>query len=217
MSQIKNTDSGSNHQPQSWRSLVLRFSNDRACLAAFLALETAEILEQKKPANLVNLVNRDQACGRNLYRLWKEHGLAILEGSGLAVRVMADRGSSLLLMFYRPSDLEVLLQTKAARVFLTRCGYPNLEDLDASLDHLASRVSSDSFPHEVGIFLGYPFKDVAGFLGWAPLPYTCQGPWKIYGNPTRSLELAQVHRDCRERMARRISACSNPFKYLKAA
>ena len=37
-------------------------------------------------------------------------------------------------------------------------------------------------------------------MGWAPLPFTCQGPWKIYGDPTVSLGLAEAFRQSRCRM-----------------
>jgi hypothetical protein len=71
------------------------------------------------------------------------------------------------------------------------------------------------FPHEVGVFLGYPLKDVAGFMGWVDLPVTCQGPWKIYGNPDRSLALADGFRACRLRMDQRLRCCANASDCLR--
>jgi hypothetical protein len=43
-----------------WGDIAGRFSNDRECLASFLALETAEILDGVKPGNLINVTNRRQ-------------------------------------------------------------------------------------------------------------------------------------------------------------
>jgi hypothetical protein len=47
---------------------------------------------------------------------------------------------------------------------------------------------------------GYPAKDVAAFMGLVKLPFACQGPWKIYGDPLQSLGLAEQYRCCRQRM-----------------
>ena len=45
----------------------------------------------------------------------------------------------------------------------------------------------------------------------------CQGPWKIYGDPAPSLRLAEEFLQCRCRMARRLTICTNPFDCLQAA
>ena len=52
---------------------------------------------------------------------------------------------------------------------------------------------------------GYPLKDVAAFMGWVSLPFSCQRLWRIYGDPRRSLQLAQRFTHCRNRMARRLA------------
>lgn len=97
-----------------WQDFSRLYANDRDCLASFLALETAEVLLGAKPANLICLTNKRRACGRNLYQLWKEHGSALLTQSGLAVKVLADRHSSLLLLLYRAEALAALLEQKAS-------------------------------------------------------------------------------------------------------
>jgi len=101
-------------------------------------------------------------------------------------------------------------------VFLRKAGYSDPTDLNRTLAELKSRFAGKHFPHEVGAILGYPLKDVAGFMGWAPLPVTGQGPWKICGPPERSLSLAEEFLNCRCRMAQRLACCSTPFDCLKA-
>lgn len=204
------------HRP-TWLALAGRFADDRACLASFLALETAEILAGIKPANLVNLANRVRSCGRNLYQLWKQWGEEIILEGGVTARVLADRGDSLLLLIYRPAALAALLAEKGVQAVLRRAGYEEPADSGAALAELERRVGGGGFPHEIGVFLGYPLKDVVGFLGWARLPYACQGPWKIYGDPRESLRLAEEHHQCRCRMARRLAEVADPFSCLRQA
>jgi hypothetical protein len=198
-----------------WQEFSSRFPDDQDCLASFLVLEVAEVLERAKPANLVSIANKRRPCGRNLYQLWKEHGAALLAESGVQVRELADRGSSLLLLFYRPEALRELLSSKSVSVILGKSGYGDLGDLENVLNELESRISGEGFPHEIGVFLGYPLKDVVGFMGLARLSFSCQGPWKIFGDPSQSLRLAEAHRQCRCRMSQLLASGANPQARLR--
>lgn len=198
-----------------WQELSGRFPDDRDCLASFLVLEVAEVLQGAKPANLVNIANKRRPCGRNLYLLWKEHGAALIAKSGLEVRALADRGNSLLLLFYRPEAFRALLAQKSVSVILGKAGYRETADPERVLCELEKRVAGEGFPHEIGVFLGYPLKDVVGFMGWARLSFSCQGPWKIFGDPSQSLRLAETHRKCRCRMSLQLAAGRNPLDCLK--
>jgi hypothetical protein len=199
-----------------WQDVAGRFDDPRECLASFLALETAEVIAGEKPANLLGIANRRRPCGRNLYTLWKERGTEVLAESGLAVRELADRGDSILLLIYRPEALGGLVRRPSASAVLARTGYGDVSDLDRVLGELTSRMGGDSFPHEIGVFLGYPLKDVAAFMGLVRIPFACQGPWKIFGNPRESLRLAEVFRCCRDRMAERLSSCASALECLAA-
>ena len=198
-----------------WQELSRRFPDDRDCLASFLALETAEVLEGAKPGNLINISNRNRSCGRNLYRLWKKYGADLLDESGLEVRELVDRGSSVLLYLYRPDQFKALLARKSVSVILGKAGYREPGDPEKTFLELESRLSRGGFPHEIGIFLGYPLKDVIGFMGWAPLPVACQGPWKIFGDPSESLRLAEAHRECRCRMSQQLTSGCKPQDCLQ--
>jgi hypothetical protein len=203
--------------PPSWHSLTERFPDNRACLASFLALESAEIIAGVKPGNLVNIVNRVRHCGRNPYELWHIHGEALLAGTELRAFVLLDRGSSLLLYLYRRDLLQNVLDHRPVSAILGDCGYRDPARLIPTLDELRARVATGPFPHEIGIFLGYPLKDVLAFMGQIDLPFTCQGPWKIYGKPEHSLELAECYRKCRCRMGRRLRRCADPEACLRLA
>jgi hypothetical protein len=211
---MQHQSSTPNRRP-AWFELGNRFADERECLASFLALETAEILEGVKPANLINIADRRRACGRNLHSLWRRYGAALLRRSGLRVREMAQRDDAVLLFIYHEASLVELLSRKNVATFLGKAGYGNTADLETTLAQLQGRMDGDGFPHEIGVFLGYPLKDVAGFMGLAPLPVTGQGLWKIFGPPEKSLQLAETFLDCRCRMARRLARCATPVECLK--
>lgn len=199
----------------SWHDLAGRFAGERECLASYLALEAAEVIGGAKPANLLNLTDRERPCGRNLFRLWRRHGERLLAWSGLAARELVRRDDGVLLLIYRPEGLAGHLATPKVANFLRRAGYRQPAALDGLLTELAGRCTAAGFPHEIGAILGYPLKDVAGFMGWVRLPVTGQGPWRIYGDPRPSLDVVAACRGCRNRMAQRLLAGGSPFECLR--
>jgi hypothetical protein len=54
-------------------------------------------------------------------------------------------------------------------------------------------------------------------MGQIALPFACQGPWKIYGRPEQSLELADRFRQCRCRMANLLLSNIDPVACLRQA
>ncbi len=105
-------------------------------------------------------------------------------------------------MCYNHTHLERHLSHAGIRTLLHKAGYEADASCESLLDELNRRVgTNDSFPHEIGLFIGYPAKDVAAFMGLVNLPFACQGPWKIYGDPVQSLGLAERYRCCRQRMS----------------
>lgn len=209
--------SPSQKRRDTWADISHRFTDDRDCLASFLALHAAEVLAGEKPGNLFNIVNRPRACGKNLYRAWKEHGLSLIEQAGLTSLILRDDNESLLLYVYDVTRLNAVLAHPGALALLRRSGYQTPPTGEEVLSELQRRISGPIFPHEIGIFLGYPLKDVAAFIGYARLPFACQAAWRIYGNPTQSLELAERFVTSRRNMATRLKVCKDPLECLVKA
>lgn len=58
--------------------------------------------------------------------------------------------------------------------------------------------TSRGFPHEVGLFLGYPPEDVLGFVCNRARNYKAVGLWKVYGDTQRALSRFEACRKCTE-------------------
>ncbi|SHK60846.1 Protein of unknown function [Tepidibacter formicigenes DSM 15518] len=43
-------------------------------------------------------------------------------------------------------------------------------------------MKNGSIPDEIGVFLGYPLKDVMGFIGHPSLKLTKIKGWRVYGD-----------------------------------
>ena len=50
-------------------------------------------------------------------------------------------------------------------------------------------MESEEFPHEIGVFLGYPLKDVLGFMGYGKKELVEIRNWKIYGDKQVSYDV----------------------------
>ena len=69
-----------------------------------------------------------------------------------------------LIYVFRPTQLEKDLSDPQARSILASMGYKSF-DSKSCLNRLKSRVKKcPEFPHEIGLFLGYPPEDVRGFF-----------------------------------------------------
>lgn len=83
--------------------------------------------------------------------------------------------------------------------FLTQYGYAAGDVLEHMLDHLADRFREGGcFPHESGIFLGYPLEDVCGFITHKGNHAKICGDWKVYGDADKASRIFRMFSCCRE-------------------
>ena len=124
---------------------------------------------------------------------------------GLRILPLRWREGKALLYLYRPKLLERDLHDPLSRQLLSECGYA-CEDVNACLARLISRLrTEEDFPHEVGLFLGYPPADVDGFMHRKEECKLC-GLWKVYDDVqgatrqfARCKHCTEVYLDCLSR------------------
>lgn len=91
-----------------------------------------------------------------------------------------------LIYIYRPGRLQSDLDAEEAKDILLRFGYEE-SSLDGCISRLADRIyECDEFPHEVGLFLGYPPEDVKGFIDLGGRNSKASGYWQVYGDVDRA-------------------------------
>ena len=111
-----------------------------------------------------------------------------------AVTVCTARGRALLYL-YRPAKLWRDLSHPLAQRILRQKGYP-INNVGQSVAYLAKRFAkSETFPHEVGLFLGYPPADVNGFLTGSEAA-KCIGTWKVYSDVPAALQRFALYEKC---------------------
>ena len=101
-----------------------------------------------------------------------------------------------LIYLYRPDKLENDLAVEEAGEILRACGY-STGDCDKCVVRLSRRLQeSGDFPHEIGLFLGYPPEDVRGFIENHAEGYKFVGCWKVYGDEKSAKKQFARYKKC---------------------
>ena len=115
---------------------------------------------------------------------------------GLRIVPLRIRDGKALISVYRPDRLQGDLLSAEAERLLRAHGYEDLR-ADRSVVRLAERLRDcDGFPHEIGLFLGYPPEDVAGFIENGAKGYKLCGAWKVYGDEEQARLLFARYKKC---------------------
>ena len=125
---------------------------------------------------------------------WKK----VLDEKGIEIMVLRANGKSQLVYMYRPEKLRQDLAHPMAAYILCRAGYKHQTEKEA-LQILKERIAhSGEFPHEIGLFLGYPPEDVQGFMENRGQNWKCTGCWKVYGNRKQAEKQFARYKKCRD-------------------
>ena len=154
----------------------------------FLLIKTVAVRNGIKPGELLRL----NACYREGREcLCLDRVLQVLDLKHL---ILERSGEHALVLFYHPEALSSVLNTEEARRFLAGYGYAGELELTEALAHLAARFTDGVIPHEVGVFIGYPVKDVRGFIHGGDKVPVERGSWQVFGDPAESITRMEQYR-----------------------
>ncbi len=162
-------------------------------LDRYLVEHCAPTLASLKTANLFRISFPSLRELKENLSLWNK----LLNPKGVSVTVLQIKQSAALVYVYRPSRLNRDLHEKEVPLFLSHYGYHYVHPEDA-LSRLRDRLEeADGFPHEIGLFLGYPLGDVKGFIQNEGKNCKCSGCWKVYCNQCEAERLFAKFKKCR--------------------
>lgn len=173
---------------------------DSKSLDYLIAFHCAPTLAGIKPANMFSwraapASEMSAATAKN-----------ILRGCGVSLEVLCSCERHSLIYIYRRNMLEEVF-TPEANEFLEGYGYKSEAGVCEKLDTLKERfLSCGCFPHEIGLFLGYPIEDVRGFIENNGHGYKVCGTWKVYGDKEKSLQLFDRYKRCTEYFCKNFDA-----------
>ena len=119
-----------------------------------------------------------------------------LRRKGLRFVSLYHRDGRALIYLFRPSRLSQDLQDQIACEVLRNCGYKEQSSPKCLLRLMERFGAEGDFPHEVGLFLGYPPVDVKGFIENKARNAKCVGCWKVYGDEKVARKRFELYRKC---------------------
>ena len=147
-----------------------------------------------KPGNLFSCNTSDMDSVHQMIEAWN----LLLNDKGVQVEVLYKTANRALIYVYRPALLEKELGKREAKALLVGYGYP-LGQENESLSHLRSRLEDgEHFPHEIGVFLGYPIDDVRLFIENQGCNGKCDGCWKVYNDEQQAKQRFLQFKKCTE-------------------
>lgn len=124
------------------------------------------------------LITESRLPERNLREVYEVNRK--LNARGVRIEPLLWKDTFVLIYVYRPRLLTRDLHKEGVAQLLMEYGYEEC-NVDSCLVRLQDRLSQEEgFPHEIGVFLGYPLQDVIGFINHKGQDCKCCGIWKVY-------------------------------------
>lgn len=174
-----------------------------------LVVHSAPTLAHMKTANLFRINKEDFPNYEECLSYFNDKFMEF----GLYITVLNQNDRSILIYVYQKNRLEHLLSNSQIRHFLSQYGYLSFNISDV-LIHLKERLKDNEFPHEIGIFLGYPLYDVKGFIK-DKNQYKIIGYWKVYGNIKNSRKIFDRYDRCIKAINNKISNGESLFEIIR--
>ena len=135
---------------------------------------------------------------------------------GMKLTVLCECKSRKLLFLYNEKLLSDRLADIRVRKLLESFGYDSRMTLEQQLERLSGRISaSEDFPHEIGLFLGYPVDDVTGFIQNKGRNYLLCGYWKVYSDENRARRIFSNYDKCRNYLCNKLAQGESIYQALK--
>jgi len=165
-------------------------------LQKWLFIHIAGVLFGGKAGELLTISGGQ--CGLD-YERQMEVIAALSEKWNYSYLPLCRNSESAKVIFYKQKKVREALTTVPPCIFEDKLGYNAGMSPGEFLAEIRRRWNeSGRIPHEIGVALGYPAEDVLGYMGLLPLE--CRGTcgWRIYGNPTLSLERCRMFTQARQ-------------------
>ncbi len=155
-----------------------------------------------KPSNIVSCYKEQMPDIKEKIVSWNEK----LNEKGIYFEPLCECERRILLMVYRKDNMKKILEKTEIAEFLKVYGYIDPKNLETCLCRLKQRISSCEFPHEIGVFLGYPISDIKGFINHRDEGCIFTGEWKVYGDAENARRIFSQYASCRKEIIRRLQS-----------
>ncbi|MEG1641878.1 MAG: DUF3793 family protein [Synergistaceae bacterium] len=172
---------------------------------SLIGLHCAPTIMGIKPANLFswqNSYDRATPCLDEIISTYKNK----FDTLGISLEILCKCKRHTLVYLYRDTLLQEHLHLKKSQEILIKYNYKESATIRELINSLKEHLRGQkNFPHEIGLFLGYPPEDVIGFIENNGKKCKLCGEWKVYGETNRAKNLFDRYKDCRNYLCEKIS------------
>lgn len=186
---------------------------DQRCLEQLLAFYCAPTLAGLKAASLLSICKKKIPNSIKLLAEYRQE----MNCKGISFEILLENAQYCLVLVYRREPLQAIFHNGRCMAILQEYGYRNCKNVDAHISHLKQRIHMyKTFPHEIGLFLGYPVEDVVGFIQHKGRHCKLCGYWKVYSNPETARDLFEQYARCIAFFCRHVNKGSSIHELLQA-
>ncbi len=163
-----------------------------------VALQCAPLLIGIKIANLLIVPNSKAKYIGSLF-----------QDTSIAVHIICQSDKKTFFLLFNVCELKKYLNQNKQSEILKTLGY-NTANFESMMEEFSNRYEAyiqnrGLFPHEIGLFLGYPVEDVVGFIENEGKNFLYIGYWKVYSNPSKAAQLFEQYNEAKEMVIRMVS------------
>lgn len=156
-----------------------------------IILECAPLIFGLRLANIINITRAEFV---NLKKIFFD--------SDLSFYVISTTKDRLSLLFYRKNNLSEYFSKPKTKELLEEFGY-DTGDMYGMMYTFSLRYrkyinKKAYFPHEMGLFLGYPVEDVEGYINNDGKNSLAVGYWKVYEGVNEKIKLFEKFEEAKE-------------------
>lgn len=190
---------------------IIKNYNDREYLYSTIAHSAAPTLARVKPSSLL-IFSKDN---KNLKNSWEKYKKEIKDNLEIKFFELNKNEKNTVVLFYNSNMLEDTIKQKNNIKFLKRFGYNEKMSLTQCLFILRERYE-EVCPHEIGIFLGYPVKDVDIFVNCPNKKCLLVGYWKVYNDIEKAKNIFDKYDKVKYNIMNLIIKGINPTEILQS-
>ena len=134
----------------------------------------------------------DEEKLRECMRCWNR----MLTRKGVRAVPLQFKDGRALIYVYRPERLRMDFCHSTSERLLRERGYCKEKPGNCVVQLIKRLQEFEKFPHEIGLFLGYPPEDVSGFIENQGYGYKWVGNWKVYGDTETAKKTSARYKKC---------------------
>lgn len=172
-----------------WVYDKLNSMNDKDFIENFLLINISQVLSGIKPASTICL-KKDKS---DSYNKWLKYGIGFIRVIGLEFIELRANKELVVLLIYNKDNLKKSILKDENKMFLRNLGYHEGNNIQGYIYKLKERYELYHCPHELGLFLGIPIKDVKDFMNCTEKKCLLCGYWKVYNDDNTAKQVFSLY------------------------